>query len=230
VDDETAALLDFAFAAYEKSDGLFDISSGLLRRAWNFDAGVMPSRTVLDALLERIGLHRIAWSNRTLRFGRPGMEIDFGGIGKEYAADRAVAVLRSYNLAHALVDLGGDFAAAGPRADGTPWAIAVRHPRRPDATLASVPLSGGGLASSGDYERYFERDGQRYCHILDPRDGMPCRGLQAASVCADTCLAAGVFATTAMLMGTNGAAWLAERGLPHLVVDDAGRPRGTLLG
>lgn len=228
VDAETAALLDFAFAAWRKSDGLFDISSGLLRRAWNFQSGVVPTGDALRPLLDCIGLEKVQWRNPTLSFAHPGMELDFGGIGKEYAADRAAEVARSYGLLHGLVDLGGDIAVIGPHPDGLPWTVDIRHPRRSDASLAQVGLRTGGLASSGDYERFIEVDGRRYCHILNPRTGMPCRGLQAVSIAADTCLGAGALATTAMLKGREGPAWLSGLRLPHLVVDEAGEIAGTL--
>lgn len=228
VDAETAALIDFAFAAYEKSGGLFDISSGLLRKAWNFDVAALPARETIAPLLARIGLDHVRWQNPMIGFARPGMELDFGGVGKEYAVDRAVEVLRSYGITHGLVDLGGDIGVTGPEPDGTPWSIGIANPRQPDDLLASVPLAAGGLAGSGDYERFIEVDGRRYCHILDPRTGMSVQGLSAVSVIAGTCLAAGAIATTAMLKGCEGPAWLASLGLPYLCVDAAGEIGGTL--
>ncbi len=228
VDAETAALLDFAFAAYEKSGGLFDITSGLLRKAWNFDVAALPAPGTIAPLLARIGLDHVRWQNPVIGFARPGMELDFGGIGKEYAVDRAVEVLRSYGIAHGLVDLGGDIGVTGPQPDGAPWRIGIGHPRETDGILAHVPLASGGLAGSGDYERFIEVGGRRYCHILDPGTGMSAQDLQAVSVIAKTCLAAGAIATTAMLKGREGPAWLATLGLPHLYVDETGAVGGTL--
>ena len=101
------------------------------------------------------------------------MEIDFGGIGKEYAADRVATICLEHGLRHGLVNLGGDIRAIGPQADGTPWRVGIRHPRVQDAAIAGFDLAAGALATSGDYERYFEIDGKRYCHILNPTTGMP---------------------------------------------------------
>ena len=228
VDEETGALLDFAFRAHVRSDGLFDISSGLLRRAWDFQKAELPSRETLAPLLERVGLSMVIWQTPALHFTRPGMELDFGGIGKEYAVDRAADVLRSYGIRHGLVDLGGDIEILGPQADGSPWRIGIRHPRESSRALATLELQQGALATSGDYERYIEVDGIRYCHILDPRTGMPCRGLMAASVVAAHCLLAGALATIAMLRGRDAPEWFETRAEACLFVDEHGKLGGSL--
>ena len=228
VDAETAALFDFAFEAHDKSGGLFDITSGLLRRAWNFGSRALPAAADLHALLARVGLRHVIWRNPVVAFSRPGVGIDFGGIGKEYAVDRSVAVLREFGITSGLVDLGGDIGVVGPHPDGTPWSIGIAHPRRAKEVMLSVSMADGGLASSGDYERFMEIDGTRYCHILDPRTGMSCQGLMAVSVVASNCLAAGAIATSAMLKGRDGPSWLAGLGLPHFYVDDEGAAGGTL--
>jgi thiamine biosynthesis lipoprotein len=228
VDEETAALLDFAFRAYARSDGLFDISSGLLRRAWDFEKAELPSPEALAPLLERVGLSMVTWQRPKLYFTRPGMELDFGGIGKEYAVDRAAEVLRSYGISAGLVDLGGDIVVLGPQHDGSPWRIGIRHPRQGTHAIVTVPLCRGALATSGDYERYIEVDGTRYSHILNPRTGMPCHGLMAASVHAADCLLAGTLATIAMLRGKEAANWLETRGELHLIVDETGHCAGSL--
>jgi FAD:protein FMN transferase len=227
VDSETAGLLDFAVEAYRKSGGLFDITSGLLRRAWDFNSSRTPESSALAALLQRVGLNRLHWSAPVLRFDQPGMELDFGGIGKEYAADRAGEIIADHGFDHALIDLGGDMVALGPNADGSPWRIGIRHPRHPDGLMATVPLRAGALASSGDYERFIEVGGRRYCHILDPRTGWPCQGLAGVTVLAGRCLVAGCVATTAMLKGRDAIAYLAASGLPHLVMDSLGAAGGN---
>ena len=110
------------------------------------------------------------------------LELDLGGIVKEYAADCAARVLSDAGIEHALVNLGGDVRAVGPRADGAPWRIGVRHPRRPDGLVATVSISEGALATSGDYERCIEVEGVRYGHVLDPRTGWPVRHLASVTV------------------------------------------------
>jgi FAD:protein FMN transferase len=229
VDDETAGLLDYAYACYLRSNGLFDITSGILRRIWDFKSGRLPDRTAIDDLLPRIGLANISWERPRLTFPKGGMELDFGGIGKEYAADQAAAVCTALGIRHGLIDLGGDIAVIGPHPNLTPWNVGIRHPRDPKSKIVSVLVDKGALASSGDYERYMEIDGHRYCHILDPITGWPSHGLAAVSVIADSCLVAGTISTIAMLKGREGISWLSGLGFNHLFVDEDGVCGGNML-
>jgi thiamine biosynthesis lipoprotein len=152
------------------------------------------------------------------------MEIDFGGIGKEYAADRAAGVLLAAGAQHGFVNLGGDVRAIGPAADGSPWRIGIQHPRaEAGVTIGAIDLATEGLATSGDYERYLEIDGQRYCHILDPRTGWPVQHWQSVSVSAPVCAAAGACSTVAMLLPHDEALeFLRAQGLRYLAIDAAG--------
>jgi thiamine biosynthesis lipoprotein len=192
----------------------------VLRRAWNFrrDPPRVPSPAELAALLPLVAWADVEWDERSVRLRRAGMEIDFGGIGKEYAADRAATILLDHGLRHGFVDLGGDIRAIGPQPDGTPWRAGVRHPRVAGAAVAAFDLSEGALATSGDYERYFDVDGKRYCHILDPRTGMPVRHWQSISVAAPLCVVAGSCATIAMLRGEGAASFLDAQGVAWLGV------------
>lgn len=227
VDEETAHLLDYARTCHALSDGLFDITSGLLRQAWNFQGGELPSAERLATLLERVGWEKLRWERPLLAFSQPGMELDMGGIVKEYAADRAAALCQSAGIAHGMVNLGGDIRILGPHPDGAPWRVGIRHPRRPDALLQSVALSEGALASSGDYERCIQIDGVRYGHILNPRTGWPVRHMAAVTVIAPLCVLAGSACTIGMLKEEAGPQWLASLGLDHLWVDAAGRVGGS---
>ena len=159
MDAETSSLLDFADALWRQSEGLFDITSGVLRQAWDFKAGIPPQPAQIQGLLGKVGWNHVARSNAQVYLPIPGMELDFGGFGKEYAADRAASVLHSLGQAHALINLGGDLHALGerglPELRGTPWHIDIQHPRQPRQMLARLPLARGGLATSGDYERFF---------------------------------------------------------------------------
>lgn len=228
LDHETVALLNYAHAAWEQSDGLFDITSGILRHAWDFRSGRLPSQRQIEALLPRIGWDKLQIKDDVLHFSRPDMEIDFGGYVKEYAADCAAAIASQHAVQHGLVELGGDIRIIGPHPDGRPWAIGIRHPRKPDAILATLPLQQGALASSGDYERCLVVDGQRYGHVLNPYTGWPVQGLMAVSVVADHCLLAGTATTIALLKGSAGIDWLDELALPWLAMDRNGRVYGTL--
>jgi thiamine biosynthesis lipoprotein len=227
VDEETAALLDYAAACYARSSGLFDITSGLLRTCWDFASGRLPAPEAVTALLDRVGFDKLDWAPPRIAFPRAGMEIDLGGIGKEYAVDRVVGILRDLGCGNALVNLGGDIGVTGPREDGRAWPIALRHPRAEDASAAAA-LGCGALATSGDYARCIEISGVRYGHILDPRTGWPVHGLASVTVVADTCMVAGSLATIAMLKGEAGPEWLRSLGVPHLWVGADGRHGSTL--
>ena len=222
VDEETAKLIDFAFACYQRSGGLFDITSGILRKAWDFKSRQLPETKDIDGLLPLVGLSKVSWQRPHLKFAVEGMELDFGGIGKEYAADQAVAVCRTLGIRYGLVELGGDTAIIGSHPDKRPWKIGIRHPRDPASIIASLSIHDGALASSGDYERYMIIDGIRYCHILNPLTGWPCRSLAAVSVVADQCLLAGAVATIAMLKGCEASHWLSEIGLRYICIDEDG--------
>ena len=231
LDTETCDLIDFALNAYSASDGAFDLTTGVLRRAWDFRAGRLPAPGQLAALMPLVGWTQVEWRRPALRLTRPGMEVDMGGIGKEYAVDRAATVLAEAGIGAALVNLGGDLRAIGRRADGNPWRLGIAHPRNTGAVLASIPLHEGALATSGDYERFFEADGRRYCHILDPRTGWPVQAWQSISVAAPACLAAGTITTIAMLLGEQALPFLRSQGLPFLAVDSLGQvvdERGSL--
>lgn len=234
VDEETATLLDFAGELWRLGEGRFDITSGVLRRAWDFKAARLPGAGELAALLPLVGWGQVEWAGGQIRLPRAGMEIDFGGFGKEYAADRAAGVLQQHGVAHALVNLGGDIHVLGPRGlpelAGQAWQVAVQHPRPAPgaglgagddgqaAVLASIPVLRGGLATSGDYERFFVHQGVRYCHILDPRTGWPVAHWQSVSVLAANTTAAGALSTLAMLQGEGAAQWLDGQGAAWLAV------------
>ncbi len=228
VDEETACLLDYAQTCYEQSDGLFDITSGILRRAWKFDQGKLPEQALIGELLAKVGWHKVVWKKPALTFTVPGMEIDFGGVVKEYAVDRAATLCLNQGIRHGVINLGGDIKVIGPRDDGSPWRVGIRHPRNKDALLDTLLLYEGALASSGDYERCILVDGVRYGHVLNPKTGWPVRFLAAVSVVGDFCVVAGSASTIAMLKEEQGIEWLHELGLPHLWVDVNGKSGGKL--
>ena len=226
IDAETAALVAYADRCFRQSGGLFDLTSGVLRRAWDFRRTPprLPEARDLAAATALVGWGGVEWSEQSIRLPRAGMEIDLGGIGKEYAADRAATICVEQGVAHGLVNLGGDVRAIGTQADGTPWRVGVRHPRAEGKAIAYVDLADGAVATSGDYERYFELDGRRYCHILNPRTGMPVAHWQSVSVVAPLAVVAGSCATIAMLMEAEGEAFLAAQGFSYVAV----APDGTL--
>jgi len=204
-DSETIALLDFASRMFAVSDGLLDLSSGVLRKVWNFRGNAAePAMPALQASIEKtlplIGWEKIEISETSIFLPIRGMEIDFGGIGKEYAADRARQLLVKQGVQSALIDLGGDIATLGSKPDGSPWNLGIRDPRAENKLLATLSLHTGALATSGDYERVIHFQGGRFCHILNPKTGWPCNHWQSVSVAHSSCLLSGALATIAMLM------------------------------
>jgi FAD:protein FMN transferase len=229
-DAECLSLLNFADICHQQSEGLFDITSGILRQAWDFERSALPDSALLERLLASVGWQHVRRSADAVHFGRAGMELDFGGIVKEYAVDRAAEVCRRNGIAHGVVDMGGDIAVIGPSPDGEPWSIGIRHPRLPGQDVATFAIAQGALATSGDYERCIEIDGKRYSHILSPRDGWPVQGLSSVTVVADQCILAGSVSTTAMLKETSGPDWLEALGLPHVWVGLDGTVGGSRPG
>lgn len=226
VDAETARLLDYAQQLYQLSDGLFDISSGVLRRVWRFDGSDrLPAAAEVQALLPLVGWDKVMWQAPLIQLA-PGMEIDFGGMGKEYAADRVAQLACAFLLQQAshpdlntsvLVNLGGDLAVTGPRHDGTGWRVGIETGAiGTDAKTADFSLQQGGVATSGDANRYLQKGGRRYSHILDPRSGWPVSGApHAVTVAAATCTDAGMLSTLALLQGAGAEAFLREQDVPY---------------
>jgi thiamine biosynthesis lipoprotein len=228
VDEETAGLLNYAATCYDQSDGLFDITSGILRRAWNFKSNKLPSEEQVQDLLGKIGWEKLRWTPPVLEFPLPGMEIDFGGIVKEYAADRAASLGLQAGIQHGLVNLGGDIKIIGPRPDGDPWRIGLRHPNRKEVAMRMLLLHQGAIASSGDYERCIVLEGVRYGHVLNPKTGWPVRHLASVTVVSDWCVVAGSASTITMLKEMDGPIWLQNLGLPHFWVDIQGGTGGSI--
>ena len=222
-DEETRSLLDHADALYKASDTLFDISSGVLRRAWDFHLGRLPSQEELTRLRRLIGWDRVERGSDHVRLPDAGMELDFGGFGKEYAADRAGDILADMGLRHGYVNLAGDMRVLGPKPEGQAWMIGIQHPRDKNRLLATLPMTQGALATSGDYERYFERDGKRYCHVLDPRSGQPVTHWRSVSVVAPLAVVAGNCSTIAMLKQSDGLVFLQSSAMGYLAMDHEGQ-------
>jgi thiamine biosynthesis lipoprotein len=208
VDEETAGLLDFAFICYELSDGLFDITSGVLRKVWRFDGSAnIPEPKDIEDILPFVGLDKISWKKPYITLPA-NMELDFGGIGKEYAADRALALLTQQSDLPILVNLGGDLCCQKSPTNA-PWQVGIENPNALAKATMILELSAGALATSGDTHRFLEKDGQRYGHILNPKTGWPVQGgPSTVTVAATQCLQAGMLATMALLQGAEAEAFL----------------------
>lgn len=215
IDAETHYLLNYASVAFELSDGLFDITAGVLSKLWDFRNSIIPSPETIRTNLAYVGFQHIRFNSNSIILPA-GMSLDFGGIGKEYAVDCAAAICKSAGITHGIVDLGGDLHVIGPQPDNRPWKVGVRNPRAPENAIAELAITQGGLSTSGDYERYFEHSGKRYCHLLLPKTGMPVSYWASVSVVAPSCLLAGTLSTIAMLKQSDARIWLDEQEIQYL--------------
>jgi len=205
VDEETARLLDFGAQLTRASEGAFDLTSGVLRKAWTFDGGnAVPAPETVTALLAHVGWHRVRWERPRLTL-EPGMQIDFGGIGKEYAVDRALQlVAQSHPGVGVVVNFGGDLAIGGHRRADRAWRVGIESASAAGRAARTVALDAGALATSGDSRRFVVKDGTRYSHILDARTGWPVKDApRSVTVHAGTCTEAGTWSTLASLKGAQ---------------------------
>jgi thiamine biosynthesis lipoprotein len=216
LDEEASQLVDYAATLWELSEGAFDITSGVLRYAWRFtEPQTKPTAEAIRQLMERVGWQRVRWARPNLTLP-DGMEIDFGGIGKEYAVDRTVALLSESLDIPTLVNFGGDLRTAGPMPATGAWQVGIESIAAAGEADKLIKLSTGALATSGDTHRFVEIDGRRYGHILDARTGWPApHAPRSVTVAADTCSQAGTFTTLAMLQGRDAEAFLEQEGVRY---------------
>lgn len=222
IDEETYLLLNFADHCYQLSDGLFDITSGALGAVWSFDgksvgSNQFPSQSDIESVLPYLGWDKIKFDHQQITLAK-GMEIDFGGIGKEYAVDRAIILAKQLSEKPILVNLGGDLAVTGPRNNSEPWQVAIERPdvdTEQDKTKSAdmiISLKSGALATSGDARRFLIKDGIRYGHILNTKTGWPIvKAPRSITVVAPQCIQAGILATLALLQGSKAEHFLTEQ-------------------
>jgi len=215
VDEETASLIDFANQCFDLSEGLFDITSGVLRRAWTFDGSDrIPEAAAIERLLPLVGFDKLQWTSPYLLLPA-GLELDFGGIGKEYAVDRAYELLAARDWTPFLINFGGDLRANRSPPHG-PWQVGIERPDTDREPTMLLDLESGALATSGDSRRYVLKDGIRYGHILHPSTGWPVLGApRSVTVAASSCTEAGLLATMALLHGDRAQAFLDEQGIRY---------------
>ena len=208
VDEELSLLLDFAQQCYELSDGLFDISSGVLRRIWTFDCSdKVPTHKQSKALLKNIGWNKITWQPPFITVPK-GMEIDLGGLGKEYAVDKAGKLSAEATDQPVLINFGGDLFATRPPLSRDSWHVGIETIGGSNKT-GLIKIKSGGVATSGDENRYLEREGKRYSHVLNPKTGRSVTNApKSVTVASPSCIEAGFLSTLAMLHGKEARSFL----------------------
>lgn len=211
VDEETFVLLDVATRFSRITNGAFDPALGNLIQLWGFDKIAekvpekIPNTDEINRALQRSGTNKVALDHQRRRVRLlDGAKLDLGGIAKGYALDRAYQVAKEVDKdCTGFVEVGGDIRILGPKFGSRPWVVGVRDPRKPDTAISYLYLTSGAVATSGDYERYFEFGGIRYHHILDPRTGFPARGAISVTVVADNAVTADALSTAGFVMGQD---------------------------
>lgn len=222
---DTAELLGAALDLCRRTDGALDVSIYPVLRSWGFTTGeyAVPDDETLAALLARVDYAQVKLDGSAAALPE-GMEIDLGSVAKGYAGDALAALLRENGVTSALLDLGGNIQTVGSKPDGSPWRVAVRDPAG-DGTIGVVEAENQAVVTSGGYERYFEEDGVRYWHILDPKTGRPARnGLASVTVVGASGLVCDGLSTALFVMGLDGALdhWRAHRDFEAVLVSEDG--------
>ena len=218
-------LLSRAVAFSRLSGGAFDITFASAGKLYDYRAGVAPDPSALAAALPLIDWRHLQLdpAAQSVRFARPGVRIDLGGFAKGHAVDNAVAILRHLGVANAMVAAGGESHVMGSRGE-RPWTVAIRDPRREGAVVAVLPLEDVSISTSGDYERFFERDGVRCHHLLDPRTGRSPAGVRSVTIIADDGLTTEAFSKTVFVLGVEDGLRFVEAhsGIDAVIVDAQG--------
>lgn len=222
---ETAELLGAALGMCERTGGALDISTYPILRAWGFTTGeyAVPEEEEIAALLPMVDYTQVM-QDGTCASLPEGMEIDLGSVAKGYTGDALAALLKQGGAASALLDLGGNIQAVGSKPDGSPWRVAVRDPAG-DGSVGVVEVVDQAVVTSGGYERYFEEDGVRYWHIIDPATGWPARsGLASVTVVGESGLLCDGLSTALFVMGREGALehWRQHRDFEAVLVSEDG--------
>ncbi|MCX5686683.1 MAG: FAD:protein FMN transferase [Candidatus Omnitrophica bacterium] len=221
--EEVFGLIERSAACSKNMEGAFDITVKPLADLWR-EAGkkkVLPSKEEIGAALDKVGSQYIILDrlNLTITFQKDGMALDFGGVAKGYATDRAINVLKECGVANALVSSGGDTYCLGMKSESEPWRVGIQHPRDKKKVFAALQLKDRAIDTAGDYEKYFILDGRRYPHIIDPRTGRPVdNGVASATVVASDATSADMFATALCVLGNRGLEVADAKGLDALII------------
>ena len=229
IDREMEEFLNLSASLYQLSRGVLDVTTLPLMRLWDYrkPRAELPSEQEVASALGVVGWTKVQRQPGRVRLPLPGMALDFGGWGKEYAVDMAAQIARKWGVARALIDFGRDHCAVGAAPGKPAWHIGLEDPVRPgQGCWGSIAAKDCGVASSGDYVRAFVRDGRRYGHIVDPRSGRPVdNGCRQVTVIAKSCLQAGVLSTAAFVLGAEAGISLIEEmpGAAGCIVTERGR-------
>jgi len=212
VDKELFDLIKLSTHYSQITEGAFDITYASVGFLYDFPKHVHPTEAQIKSALPAVNWRNMLLdeAHHTVRFEHPGMRIDLGGIGKGYAVDRCIDILKARGITHAVVTAGGDSRILGDHM-GRPWLVAIRHPDDPSKVVTRIPLSDTAMSTSGDYERYFDEDGVRYHHIIDPHTGHSASKVRSATILAPTATQTDGMSKTAFVLGAEKALEIINR-------------------
>jgi len=217
VSDETFQVIMEALKMFDKTDEAFDIRVGPVVQAWGFDADhpSIPDPATLEKAREAAAMGGIFVAGQSIMLGKEGMALDLSGIAKGYAVERATKLLADRGIQSAIVEAGGDLKTLGTRdSKGTKWHIAIRHPRKAGGYWGIMDILDGAVATSGDYENYFEQDGKRYCHIIDPKTGYPADKCVSVTVWGDNAMRCDALVTGMFVLGPDSGLSVLQTNFP----------------
>ncbi len=244
VSPETLEIIDKALYASENTEGAFDITVGPVVRLWDFKNKVLPDKKTIKERLKLVGYRNIIMDKEksTVFLKKKGIQIDPGGIIKGYAADKAVEVLKKNGIKSGIVAVAGDIKVFGKRPDGGLWNVGIQNPRpHPpipplarggnggvDEIIAAIGLSDAGISTSGDYQKFFIKDGKRYHHLLNPKTGYPVYDCQSVTVITKDAVFTDAFATGIFILGPEkGLDVMKKLGFDGVIVDKDGKIHAT---
>jgi thiamine biosynthesis lipoprotein len=233
IDSETASLFEYANTCYEESNGLFDITVAPLRKLWNYQLlekeQVLPRQNQIDNKLKKVGWNKVGITANDIYLPFKGMQIDLGGIVKEYAADSLSNIAINNEVISGLIELGGDIRIFNTSNSNESWPIGIVDPSDKRNSLATINLISGALATSGDYERFSVINNKKYSHIINPLTGWPIDSFSSISVVSEQCIVAGALSTIAILKENRGESWLIDQYVPYLCITNNGKISGTIV-
>jgi thiamine biosynthesis lipoprotein len=206
ISPELFGLLSTALEYSRITEGAFDITYASVGFMYDFRARKRPSEAQIQAALPAVNYHHVILDPKaqTVHFSQPGVRIDLGGIAKGYSVDKGIEILQARGYTHALVNAGGDSRVIGDRM-GRPWMVGIRHPDHEDQIITRIPITDAAFSTSGDYERYFDENGVRYHHIIDPRTGHSASKVRSATIIAPTATRTDGLSKTAFVLGPEAA-------------------------
>ena len=226
ISTELFALIEHALDFSDVTSGAFDITYASAGQHYDYRSSKKPDKQQLQAALPAINYHHVKLDTQqtTVEFLYPGVRIDLGGIAKGYAVDRSIGILQGAGVRNALVSAGGDTRVIGKRWD-RPWNVGIRNPRDKDSIVSMIPLENSAISTSGDYERYFEDDGVRYHHILNPGTGESTHEIHSSSIIGNVATDTDALSTSVFVLGVEKGLQLINS-IPDteaVIIDNKGR-------